>query len=103
MTRDDLRKLWENPANWNRLRRYQCEDDPRLIVPKRFGFGWTLNWSHALAWPFLVVMVTLVVGGALGIHYIAPDAGPTARLIAIAAPVLLFGGLVAWLSARSGN
>jgi uncharacterized membrane protein len=62
MTRDELRKLWETPSNWSSLGRYHCEADPRLIVPKRIRFGWTLNWANPLAWPVLVVVIAAVIG-----------------------------------------
>jgi len=62
MTRDELRTLWESPANWNSFGRYNCEADSRLLVPKRFGFGWTLNWANPLAWPVVVVVIAAVIG-----------------------------------------
>ena len=62
MTRDELQKLWEHPSSWTRLGRYHCESDPRLLVPKRLGFGWTLNWANPLAWPLMVVVLAAIVG-----------------------------------------
>jgi uncharacterized membrane protein len=70
MARDDLRKLWENPESWNRFGRYHCENDPRLVVPKRLGFGWTLNWAHPLAWPMVVLVVAVVAALLLFRRYL---------------------------------
>jgi uncharacterized membrane protein len=46
---------------------YRNSDDPRLIVPKLVGVGWTLNFAHRTAWlllglfllPVLVVIVVV--------------------------------------------
>lgn len=60
-----LRAHWGNPANWNRDGSYRCADDPRLIVPKRHGGGWTMNMAHrraqAAMWFFLLVAAGSVV------------------------------------------
>jgi uncharacterized membrane protein len=43
--------------------------DPRLIVPKRWGIGWTFNFARPIAWvafavlllgPLLIVAVVLL-------------------------------------------
>ena len=34
---------------------YWNKDDASLILPKRFGIGWTMNWARPAAW--------LIVGG----------------------------------------
>jgi len=40
------------------LGRYYCEDDPRIIVPKRIkGFGWTINFANSWAWPTIFILV----------------------------------------------
>jgi uncharacterized membrane protein len=31
--------------------------DPRLVVPKRFGYGWTFNFARPLAWVLLAVLL----------------------------------------------
>ncbi|MBB5352466.1 putative Ser/Thr protein kinase [Haloferula luteola] len=42
---------------------YFCRKDPRLVVPKwKPGWGWTLNFAHAWAWPFLAALIVLSVG-----------------------------------------
>jgi hypothetical protein len=40
---------------------YVNRGDPALIVEKRFGLGWTLNFGHPLSW----LVVAAVVGGPL--------------------------------------
>ena len=40
---------------------YINRDDPALIVEKRFGIGYTLNFGHTGAWVFLAVLVVVLV------------------------------------------
>jgi uncharacterized membrane protein len=44
---------------------YVDPDDPRLIVRKRYGFGWTLNFGRPAAW--IVLALLLVLGPALAL------------------------------------
>lgn len=39
---------------------YNNSDDPALFVPKRFGFGWTLNFGHPQARLFLITLLVLL-------------------------------------------
>jgi uncharacterized membrane protein len=36
---------------------YSNAADPRLIVPKRFGIGWTFNFAKPSAWLLLAVLL----------------------------------------------
>ncbi len=40
---------------------YNNPDDPALFVPKRFGFGWTLNFGHPQAKLFLITLLGLLL------------------------------------------
>jgi len=53
---------------------YNNPDDPALFVPKRFGFGWTLNFGHPRSTLFLIGLLLLL-------------------LVLLALPVLLSGGV----------
>lgn len=55
--RDDDRCWKGGMIYWNRA-------DPAVIVPKRFGIGWTFNFGHPISW--LVLAVILAVPLALG-------------------------------------
>ena len=46
---------------------YMNPDDPRLVVPKRMGLGWTFNFAKPIAWVILVALMLgpLAVVGAL--------------------------------------
>lgn len=45
---------------------YKNPDDPALFVPKRFGFGWTLNFGHPKARLFLLVLLLVLLLLVLG-------------------------------------
>jgi uncharacterized membrane protein len=34
---------------------YRDRADPRLMVPKRYGWGWTLNYGRPMAWVWTFV------------------------------------------------
>jgi uncharacterized membrane protein len=70
VTPDELDALWKDPAHWSRDTFYSCATDPRLLVPKRRGGGWTINMGHPRAqvalWLVLLLVVALVSLAALG-------------------------------------
>jgi uncharacterized membrane protein len=41
---------------------YYKPDDHRVLVPKRFGFGWTLNFANVWSYVFLLALFGLVIG-----------------------------------------
>lgn len=44
---------------------YANPDDPSIFVPKRFGVGWTLNFSRPAAWLLIVLLIALAIGSTL--------------------------------------
>lgn len=40
---------------------YNNPDDPALFVPRRFSFGWTINFGHPQARPFLITILVLLL------------------------------------------
>ncbi len=46
--------------NWNGVF-YSNRDDRALLVPKRFGIGYTLNFGHPWSW---VVLALILLGAA---------------------------------------
>ena len=57
MPQDEFDALWSSPGNWTRLGFYRCADDPRLMVPKRVGIGYTINLAHRRSWWVLATLV----------------------------------------------
>jgi uncharacterized membrane protein len=48
--------------NWKAGIFYINRADSAIIVPKRFGFGWTLNFGHPAAWIFMGSIFLLALG-----------------------------------------
>jgi uncharacterized membrane protein len=44
---------------------YANGSDRRLWVPKLSGMGWTINFSHPLGWPMLVLLLTLPIAAVV--------------------------------------
>ena len=49
----------DNDERWKAGIFYWNKDDASLILPKRFGVGWTMNWARPAAW-VIVGGITLV-------------------------------------------
>lgn len=64
VARDDDR-LWKGGML------YFNPQDPAILVPKRFGIGWTLNFGHWLAW----VVVPAILAVAVGLRLLILRAG----------------------------
>ncbi|MGH9671797.1 MAG: DUF5808 domain-containing protein, partial [Bryobacteraceae bacterium] len=41
---------------------YYNPDDPALVVDKRIGLGWTLNFANRWSWAVMIAMVALAAG-----------------------------------------
>lgn len=41
---------------------YFNPQDPSLIVPKRFGIGWTINHAHPIAWLTIGALIAFTIG-----------------------------------------
>jgi uncharacterized membrane protein len=75
MTQNDINQgEWDNAANWSVLT-YNSPRDSRVFVPKRRGFGWTVNFGNPngkvvfgmfLASPVVIVCVALFVAFHFG-------------------------------------
>ncbi len=44
---------------------YANESDRRLWVPKLNGMGWTINFSHPLGWPMLLLIVAVPIAAVV--------------------------------------
>jgi uncharacterized membrane protein len=44
---------------------YASANDRRLWVPKLSGMGWTINFSHPLAWPMFVLVLALPIAAVV--------------------------------------
>lgn len=48
---------WQSPSSWKFRIIYFSKEDPRIIVPKRTGFGYTVNFAKPLAVPAMLAMI----------------------------------------------
>jgi uncharacterized membrane protein len=44
---------------------YASSNDRRLWVPKLSGMGWTINFSHPLAWPMFLLLLAVPIGAVV--------------------------------------
>lgn len=52
---------YNNPANWKCFF-YHSRRDSRVWVPKKFGYGWTVNFATTGGQVFMGAIATLAVG-----------------------------------------
>jgi uncharacterized membrane protein len=98
MTREELDRLWADPANWGVV--YRCAQDPRVIVPRRHPWmGWTVNFAHPLAWFALLFSVAIAVGPAIAVLLLGV-AAPLFVVVLIASVLVLIGASY-WEASRS--
>jgi hypothetical protein len=100
---DALDRLWSDPANWTRGGFYRCATDPRLMVLKRVGAGYTINIAHRRSWFVLigllaVALTPLVLNIALG-----SDAPGWLLLVTLLWPLLVAVISLVWLSRRDDS
>ena len=57
----DLSRFTRDLNNWHFYFIYFCQEDPRLVVPKRIaGLGWTINFARPLAIPFIAALCGVI-------------------------------------------
>jgi len=100
---DALDRLWSDPAHWRRGGFYRCAADPRLMVLKRAGAGYTINIAHHRSWFVLigllvVSMAPLVLNIALG-----SDAPGWLLLVTLLWPLTVAVITLVWLSRRDDS
>lgn len=50
---------------------YVNRDDPSVVVPKRFGVGWAMNWGNPRSWAIMAGFVVLIAAFMVGICLLA--------------------------------
>jgi uncharacterized membrane protein len=51
----------DDERNWLGGVIYFNPDDPDALVPKRYGWGWTVNFAHPAGKVFLAIMLLLIL------------------------------------------
>ncbi len=103
MPQDEFDALWSSPTNWTRLGFYRCADDPRLMVPKRVGIGYTINVAHRRSWWVLVALLGVAVAPIL--VNLALGLRATGRLLlwTLLTPLAVVVMALVWLSRRDDD
>ena len=100
---DELDRFWSDPAHWTRGGLYRCAADPRLMVLKRVGVGYTINIAHRWSWFVLigllgVAMAPLILNIALG-----RDAPGWLLVVTLLWPLTVAVITLVWLSRRDDS
>jgi len=79
MSTEELEKLWQDSTHWSGAY-YRCPEDPRLVVPRRKGVGWTINLGHPKGRASLTM---LVICGLVPPGYVILSEGPAINSVHI--------------------
>jgi len=50
----------QDPTNWYLGVFYHNSADPNIWLPKRYGWGWTLNFAQPWSWFLLAILVASI-------------------------------------------
>jgi len=96
MKATDLEALRLDPKHWHLLLFYFAPTDPRIMVKKRFGIGWTLNFARPLAIPFLAGLITAFY---IGIDLLSRlDLSESAQWFVLFGLIVLTIGICSWVA-----
>lgn len=62
---------FDDDALWRAGVFYVNREDPSVVVPKRFGVGWAVNWGNPRSWAIMAGFVVLIVAFMVGIGLLA--------------------------------
>ena len=52
---------FDDDASWRLGLFYVNREDPSVVVPRRFGVGWAMNWGNPRSWGLVALFVAAVV------------------------------------------
>lgn len=52
---------FDDDASWRLGLFYVNREDPSVVVPRRFGVGWAMNWGNTRSWGLVALFVAAVV------------------------------------------
>ena len=59
---------FDDDALWKLGLFYVNREDPSVVVPRRFGVGWAMNWGNPRAWGLVALLVAALVAFVAGIE-----------------------------------
>ena len=103
MQQDDFDGLWSEPTHWTSGGFYRCADDPRLMVLKREGVGYTINIAHKRSWLLLGVLVAICLAPIILNVALGRNAPSWLLLVSLLLPITVVGVALVWLSRRDSS
>lgn len=100
-SKEELNRLWADPANWTPLGFYRCKDDPRTWVLKRGnGVGYTINVAHERSSLVFLAVVLISVAPTIAGVVMGAASPRWFLLVQLLVPIAIVVGLLVWLSGR---
>ena len=103
MEPDELERLWSDPSHWTRGGFYSCAADPRLMVLKRFGVGYTINIAHQRAWFLLIGLLAVAMAPLILNIVLGSNAPGWLLLVTLLWPLTVAVITLVWLSRRDDS
>lgn len=97
MKPSQLDALRGEPAHWTTAGFYRCSEDPRLVVHKRYGGGWTINVAHRRAWFVLIAVVGVAVAPLVAKAVLGSRAPGWLFVATVLTPIFVTVLAAAWL------
>jgi hypothetical protein len=98
---DQLETLRSDPANWTPSGFYRCAADPRLMVERRIGIGYTINIAHHRSWLIFVGLIVVALAPT-AVNVTLGSRAPDWLLVAsLLLPITLSVVTLTWLMRRA--
>lgn len=52
---------FDDDARWHLGVFYANREDPSIVVPRRFGIGWALNWANPKSWGLVALLLAISI------------------------------------------
>ena len=59
---------FDDDAHWRLGVFYVNREDPSVLVPRRFGVGWAMNWGNLRSWGLVAAFVAVVAAFVVGLE-----------------------------------
>lgn len=99
----ELDRLWSDPAHWTQGGLYRCAADPRLMVLKRVGVGYTINVAHPRSWFVLIGLLAVTLAPLILNIALGRDAPGWLLLVTLLWPLTVVVITLVWLSRRDDS
>lgn len=56
---------FDDDERWRLGLFYVNREDPSVVVPRRFGIGWAMNWGNPKSWGLAALLVAAIAAFAV--------------------------------------